>query len=450
MKITIAGYSYTGKIFARVLRDEGHAVTVIDLSKARALAAQKELSVDSVVGNVILTETVAAAGKTDLFIGATGKDEINLLSCLCAKRAGATYTMAISHAPELLGELRKLAAACDIDVIINPEFETASVIYRSISIPAAVNVSAFAGGRAELAHVEVCQGSEIIGKTLAQIRMSSKLSVLVCAVDRGGKVIIPDGRFVIEEGDDLYITGPHDELYAFIKMIGLPDSKIKKIMIIGGSNISLFLAQRLEKSGTAVKIIEKEESVCEQLRATLKKAHVICGDPFDGKLLSDEGIGNVDAVMALSEKNEDNVIVAMYAKESGAKKIVTRVSKDSLEKMLPDMGYNSSIVSREKTLTRIAMTYARTLSDRAGSSVGTVLKIARNGAEVAELIANADFTKIGVPLMKLETRKGVLIAGIIRGKDILYPNGASAIFEGDRVIVVSSGAPLHNLNDMIR
>lgn len=451
MRIIIAGLSYTGRTLVKLLKNEGHSLTVIDTSRAAVESAEKEFGVEGVIGSAAKSETLSAANAdaAELFIAATNSDELNILSCLGAKKAGAGHTMAVSHDPELLPELPYFETIGNIDLIFNPEYETASVIYRSISIPAAVNVSGFASGHAELAHVELPDGADVIGKSLAALRVSKKLSVLVCAVERGGKVMIPDGRFVLENGDKIFITGPHSELYSFIKTAGLPCEKIKKVMIIGGSNISLFLAARLERSGVAVKIIEKDRAVCEKLRETLKKTQVVCGDPFDGSLLVEEGLSSTDAVMALSEKNEENVIVAMYAKQTGAKKIITRVSKSPLEQMLPDLGYNSSIVSREKTLTRIALTYVRALADRSGSSVGSVFRIAHGGAEVVEFIAGDGFKHAGVPLMRLDIREGVLIAGIVHGKDLLYPNGSTSIMDGDRVIIVSS-SPLKSLNDIIK
>ena len=334
-------------------------------------------------------------------------------------------------------------------MIFNPEYETAHEIFRAARIPAAVNVLSFAGGRAELAHVGVCGGAEIIGKTLAAIRISSKLSVLVCAVKRAGRVIIPDGRFVVEQDDEIYITGPHEDIFEFLKIIGMQNNKIKNVMITGGSNTAMFLASALEKTGVGVKLIEKDAQRCKLLESVLGKTRVINADPFDGSLLTKQGLAGADSVMALSDRDEDNVILAMYAKESGAKKIVTKLSKGPLSAMLPNMGYSSAVFSEEKTLSRIALSYVRALSETLSSAVGTVCKIADGGAEIVEFIAKPGFAHAGVPLMKLNLRRGLLLAGIVRGREVLYPNGMTSILEGDRVIIVSSGESVRSLDDIV-
>ena len=451
MRIIIAGLGRTGRTLTRVMTEDGHAVTVIDTDRATVENVEKEYGVSGVIGNAAMSDILLSAGadKSDLFVAATSSDELNMLSCLSAKHIGVRNTAAVSHSPEFLSEMPYFSTICGIDMIFNPEYETAHEIYRAIRIPAAVNVLSFAGGRAELAHVGVCEGAEIIGKTLASIRMSSKLSVLVCAVKRGGKVIIPDGRFAVECGDEIYITGPHADLYSFLKMIGMPSDKIKNVMIIGGSNVALFLASTLENTGVSVKLVEKDNTRCKVLKSVLNKTRVICADPFDGSLLTEQGISGADSVMALSDKDEDNVILAMYAKKSGAKKIITKLTKGPLSSMLPDMGYNSAVISGENTLSRIALSYVRALAETRSSAVGTVCKIAGGGAEIAEFIAKPGFEHAGVPLMKLNIRSGLLIAGIVRGKEVLYPNGTTSILEGDRVIIVSSGEAMRSLNDII-
>lgn len=451
MKIIIAGLGRTGRTLVRVLKEDGHAVTVIDTDRQAVSAAERSYGVQGVVGHAAMYDTLKAAGafRSDLFIAASGSDELNILSCFSAKHVGVGHAAAVTHSSEFLSEMPYFSTICGIDMIFNPEYETAHEIFRAARIPAAVNVLSFAGGRAELAHVGVCGGAEIIGKTLAAIRISSKLSVLVCAVKRAGCVIIPDGRFVVEQDDEIYITGPHEDIFEFLKIIGIQNNKIKNVMITGGSNTAMFLASALEKTGVGVKLIEKDAQRCRLLESVLGKTRIINADPFDGSLLTKQGLAGADSVMALSDRDEDNVILAMYAKESGAKKIVTKLSKGPLSAMLPNMGYSSAVFSEEKTLSRIALSYVRALSETLSSAVGTVCKIADGGAEIVEFIAKPGFAHAGVPLMKLNLRRGLLLAGIVRGREVLYPNGMTSILEGDRVIIVSSGESVRSLDDIV-
>lgn len=451
MRIIIAGLGHTGRILAKILKDDGHSIVAVDTDPVAVAQAETDFNISGIVGHAAMSDTLVSAGaeRADLFIAATDQDERNILSCLSAKHVGVGHVAAVTHSAEFISEMPYFSTICGIDMIFNPEYETALEISRAIRISSAVNVISFAGGRAELAHVTVCEGAEIIGKSLAAIRMSSRLAVLVCAVKRNGSVIIPDGRFVIQCSDEIYITGPHEDIYSFMKMIGMPSQKIKNVMIIGDSNVALFLAHELEMSGIGVKLIDKDKIRCEKISKMLKKTRVICNDPFEDKFLTDMGIMSADSVMALSRKDEDNVIMAMYANKIGAKKIITKLSKGPLSSMLPNLGYNSAVMSEQKTLSRIALSYVRALSETLSSAVGTVCKIAGGGAEIVEFIAKPGFAYAGIPLMKLDIRSGLLVAGIVRGKEVLHPNGMTSILEGDRVIIVSSGEPMRSLNDII-
>ena len=451
MKIIISGLTRTGRTLTKVLKEDGHAVTVIDKKPAAVAAAEKEFGVSGIIGHGAMYETLTEAGadRCDLFIGAESSDELNILSCLSAKHVGAGHTAALSCSPDFLGEMTYFSTVCGVDLMFNPEHELASEICRAIRIPAAVNVISFAGGRAELAHVSVTEGADIIGKTLAAVRLSSKLSVLVCAVKRNGGVMIPDGRFVIEKGDEIYITGPHEDIYSFLKMIGMPDSRIKNVIIAGAGNSALYLAGALEKAGIGVKIIDGDKLRCAAARERLSRARAVCCDPFDSGALSQEAVADAGAVMAMSDSDEYNVLLSMYARKNGAKKVITKLSGGALAPMLPDMGYNGAVFSEDKTLSRIALSYVRALAQTRGSAIGTVCKIADGGAEIVEFIAKPGFAYAGVPLMKLNLRPGLLIAGIIRGREVLYPNGMTSILEGYRVIIVSSGGAVKGLDSIV-
>ena len=451
MKVIIAGLGKTGLALVRALKEDGQEVSVIDTSRQLVEQAERDYSVNGVIGNAATVETLTDANvkRAGLFIAALNSDELSMLSCLSAKKCGAAHTVAVSKNPEFLTELPYFSTLCGIDMIFNPEFETANDIFRTINIPGALTVLGFAGGRAELANVKVSDSSEIIGKTLAEIRLSSKLSVLVCAVKRGGKVIIPDGRFEIEKDDSIYITGPHSDLYAFLNLIGIPNNKVKNVLIIGADNTALYLASALEKSGISVTVAEKSEKRCSLLQNNLKRTKVICCDPIDGAVITHEDFSGADVVAVLSDNEEENLIAAVYAQKSGAQKIITKLSKQPLYEMMPNLGDNSTLVSNDATLSRIAVTNARALASTIGSSVGTVYKIADGQAENIEFIAMPEFLYIGVPLMKLNIKSGILIAGIIRGKEVLYPNGITSIEEGDRVIIVSSGRHPRKLKDIM-
>ncbi len=450
MKIIVAGLSRTGKTLVKALKDDGNAVTVIDIDRAAVRTAADEFGVKGVCGSFALSETLLSAGadRANLFIAATGQTELNMLGCISAKGVGCPRTAAVSREAAYLPELPYLSSVCGIDMVFDPDFEVASEIFRIISIPAAVHVLSFAGGRIEMAHIEITGGA-LEGKPLSALRSASKTSALVCAVKRAGRVIIPDGSFVPMQGDDAYVTGSHTDLFGFAKLCGAQAEKIKKALIVGGGRSALYLTRLLENSGVSVRIIERDADRCALLKSAVDRADVVCGDPFDGELLKANGLDTADAFVALTDREEDNAILAMYARRRGVNKIVTRLSPGPLETMLPDLGKGSAAASVDKTVSRIALTYARALKETAGSSVGAVCKIAGGGAEIVEFIAKPGFSKAGVPLMKLDLRQGLLLAGIVRGKDVLYPNGMTSICEGDRVLIVVSGQKLSGLEDIL-
>ncbi len=417
MKIIIAGLGFAGRALTNALVADGHKITVIDKNEKITAEIEDECRVSAVTGDISMPDTVmtAGAGECDLYIACCPYDEQSILSCLAARRAGAKNTAVILRTAKYINDIEYWRRLCDIDFMINPEYETALGLFRSVRIPAASGVASFANGKAFIAKFVLPENCQLSGKTLAEIRSSTKLSVLFCAVTRNSNVYIPDGAFQVKTGDTIYVTGPYPDLSAFMKVMGMPSDKIKNAYVTGNGDFTKMLLSMLKKGG----------------------------------INTDCDFDKADAVMAMSDDDRDNVIMSMYAKAHNSKKIITRMS-GKLSDILPDLGFNSSVLSVEKTLIDMALAYVRALTQSKSSSVGTILRIADGGAEIVEFIAKAGFKGIGVPLMRLDIKKDVLIAGIVRSKELLFAGGASSIFEDDRVIVVNAGSPLRSLDEILK
>ena len=322
MKIIIFGDGKVGAALTEHLSKEGHDVVVVDKDPQVVEEMVNQYDVMGISGNgasrTVLME--AGANKADLLIAATSSDELNILSCLVSKKLGTRHTIARVRNPEYSQQLSFLREELGLSMAVNPEMETATEICRALRFPSAVNIETFARGRVELAEVKIQPGSLLDGQALSSLPERLRVKILVCAVQRGGEIVIPDGSFVLKAGDSIHVTASHPELAAFFKVIGVYKQKARSVLIVGGGKIAHYLAAQLLDVGMQVKIIEQDRQRCHALSDWLPKATVINGDGTDQELLLQEGIEGVDAVVSLTGMDEENILISMYAQSLQCRK----------------------------------------------------------------------------------------------------------------------------------
>ena len=439
MRILIIGDGKVGSILIERLSKEDHDIVVIDTNPKVIENAVNSYDVMGVVGNgasyTILKE--AEAEKADMIIASTNSDELNILSCLVAKKIGARHTIARVRNPEYSKQLQFLKYELGLSMVINPEFETASEIYRILRFPSAIKLDVFSKGKVEMAEVQIGENSILDNVRLIDLYKKIKVRVIIGAVQREDDVIIPKGNFVLKNNDIIHITASHKDLSEFLKELGIYKEKLKNIMIIGGGKIAYYLANMISETNMNVTIIEIDEKRCIELSEALPKARIVLGNGTDQLLLSEEGIYDADAVIPLMGIDEENIILSLYANKQNVPKTITKINNSSLVDLLGTVATGSVVSPRKITADRIVR-YARALQNTEGSMVNTLYRIVNNKAEALEFLITDDTLHIlHIPLKDLKFKKSILVACIIRNNKLIYPSGMDTIEVGDNVIIIS-------------
>lgn len=451
MKIVIVGSGRVGYTLTEFLSNEGHDITVVDIQAANVDEIVNSFDVLGLAGNgaSVSVQKEAEVHRCDFFISCAASDETNIMACIVAKSIGAKHTIARVRNPEYYTQVDFLRQTLGIDMFVNPELEAAFEIERMIRFPEALKVERFAKGRVDLIELKIYKGHYLEGRQLSSLRGPSADNIIVCAVQRADEVIIPSGEFVIEAGDHLHITALHADLTKLFKNLQIQVKKIKTVLLIGGGKITYYLAKRLLKLGMSVKIIEIDRDRCEYLSGALPKASVIYGDGTDSDLLQDEGIASVDACVSLTGNDEENILISLFAGTKEVDKTITKIKRISFYGLLSKINYEGSVVSPVFATAYDILRFVRATENAQDSSLNTLYKIVDNKAEVIEFTVTRDFAGIDVALKDLRTKNNLIIAGIIRDNNVIYPDGMSRLLENDRVIIVTTNQATGELNDIL-
>lgn len=440
MKIIVAGCGKIGERIVASLVEENHEILVIDKNPAIVEEITNIYDVMGICGNSADSDIAieAGAGECDLYIAVTDSDELNMLSCFVAKRLGAENTIARIRTPEYNdNSLVFMKDNLEISMPINPERLAAHELFNILKFPHALKVETFVRRTIELTEVRVPDGSVLDGMKLVDLRSKFKAQVLVCCVQRGEEAFIPDGNFVIRAGDRIGVTAPHGEMQKFFRATGFLQKQAKNVIILGGSRIAYYLAQMLISIGVSVKIIDKDEKICEELGTALPKAVVIYGDGSEQELLLEEDIKDADAFISLTGSDETNILVSMFAMMNGVKKVIAKVDRDEIAPMAARLGLDC-IISPKRMVSDVVVRYARALQNSRGSNVETLYKLMDGKAEALEFNVRKDAPILNKPLKDLKLKKNILIIGISRGGELITPSGLTEIHEGDRVVIITT------------
>ena len=449
MKIVIIGLGTIGKTILKDLAGEGHTIAIIDENKDKIENLIEKYDVSGVVGNGAGMDIQNEAGVKDaeLVIALTGSDELNILACLVAKKVGAKNTIARVRNPDYRQQIHDMKDDLGISMVVNPERETADEIFNLVNLPSVAKIEHFAEGKVSLVEVVAEKGCSLIGETLISLGRKLTTKVLICAVQRGDDVIIPSGHFTICEGDRIHFTSNAKMLGDFLREVNLVKSPLKHVMIVGGGRIGYYLADSLAKKKYAVKLIERNMRHAEELAEDLPRVTVICGNGTQHELLIEEGIEAMDAFVALTDIDEENMIVSMFANRKNVKKTITQIKSDDLYSMLDDLGINNNVSPKQIVASRI-ISYIRALANTVGSNVLTLYRLVNNQVEALEFAAKKQSKIYNKPLRELKIKKNCLIACIIRQNQVIIPKGDDEIRLGDNVVVVTTHKNFDDLSDV--
>ena len=450
MKIVVIGDGKVGNAIIENACLEGHQVIVIDKNPNIVEDIVNRYDVMGICGNGASYSILRSAevGRASLVIAVTASDETNILACSIAKKLGAKATIARVRDYEYNQNINRIKTDFEIDMTINPEKEAADEMLKVINFPEALRVDNFGDGSVDLVELYIPENSVLIGQTLAAMHKKYQVKVLVCAVQRGDEVIIPTGQFVFCPKDKIHITASRANIKQFLNKLGLIETKIKSVLIIGGGKITEFLGKELIKNKYDVKIIEKNRNRCLELSELLPKASIICGDGTSQNVLSEEGLKQSDAIISLTGLDEENIIISMYAAKMNVKKVIAKVNKSSFVSIMETLSM-ASIVSPKDTIASRIVSYIRAKGNSRGSNIVTLYKLVNNKVEALEFIAKERSKVLNKCLKDLKLKEKVLIAGIIHEGEFIVPSGLDTISNGDKVIVVTAGQYLDDLDDIL-
>lgn len=448
--MVIIGNGKAGSTLASMLSNEGHDVTVIDISASALEKTQNTEDVMCIQGNGIDADVQrdAAVNKAGIVIASTQYDEVNLLCCLIAKKLGAQRTIARVRNPESYKQIDFIREDLGLSMVINPEAITADEILRVLITPAAAKVEVFERGHMELVEYKIPDNSPILDCSLQEIYKKTKIRFLICAVLRDSEIYIPDGNFILRPGDRISIAATHKEIEQFFKMNGSIVDKVKSVMIVGGGRISCYLTKNLLGIGMHVKIIEQDLEQCRRLAEMFPKAAVIHADGTDQDMLVEEGMRDADAFVAVTGIDEENIIMSLYAMNNSSAKVVTKINRESFVELTGQIGLDC-IISPKYLATNSVLAYVRSL-DNTESNIESIYHIVDNRVEAVEFKIKENIPRlIGIALRELKFKKNILICSVVRGRQAIIPDGNTTIEQGDSVVVVSKEYRFSDISDIL-
>ena len=400
MKIIIVGCGKIGSTVIDSLVEEGHDVVAIDTDEKVVNEIMNVYDIMGVCGSGtdygMLEE--AGADSAEIFIAATPSDELNMISCFMARKMGAKHTVARIRNPEYNQEnLGFLKQQLELSMAINPESLSAVEIFNILQLPYAVKIQTFSQRNFEIIEIILKEGSALAGMKLMELRNKFKAKFLICVVQRGEEVYIPSGNFELQAGDKIGLTASIPEIQKLMRSLGLGNKKARNVMILGGSKIAYYLAKMLLASGNGVKIIEQSHEKCEELSAILDKAVIIEGDGAQQELLLEEGLKTIDAFVALTGMDEENILISIFASNNKVPTVISKINRNELSNMAVKLGLDC-IISPKRIVSDVIVRYARALENSRGSNVETLYNIMDDKAEVLEFNVKADFKQVNIPL----------------------------------------------------
>lgn len=451
MKIIIIGCGKVGLTLAEQLSEEHYDVVVVDNSVQKIHEISESFDALTVIGNGSSISTLMEAGvdTADILIAVTGSDELNLLCCLVAQNVSKCQTIARVRNPVYNEELDFIQERLGISMTINPELVTAKEIARLLRFPSAIKIDTFAKGRVELLKFRIRPEFKLNDFPVSKLQDKFRCDLLVAGVERGDDIFIPDGNFVLKDDDLITFLASPQNASKFFKSIGLKTNQARNCMIVGGGTIGYYLAKQLLDMKVEVRIVDHDKERCEELSELLPEANIICGDGTDRKLLTEEGLHKTEGFVTLTNMDEENVLLSLYAKEQSNAKLVTKVNRLAFDGMLQRLDLGSIVYPKYLT-TDYILQYVRAMQNSIGSNVETLYRILDNRAEALEFVIREESPVVNVPLSKIQLKDNLRILCINRKGVITIPRGNDSIQVGDKVIIVTSHPGLHDIQDILR
>lgn len=447
MKIAIAGAGKLGLKITEALLGGDHSVTLIDKNEALLKRLSTQMDLMTITGNakqISILESINIESY-DYLLAATNSDEKNIVISAFAKKLGCPKVIARVRDPEHMNQLDFIKDTMGIDYIVNPDLSITIEIYKYLVEKYTLSNGIFSSGKIAIIEFLSEKMPELIGRQINETTKNLLGNMLVIAISRNGKIIIPNSKTVILEEDSLYVIGEKDPIFALNKKVHERGkyTDLQRVMIVGGGKTGLYLAKKLSEFGVSVKIIEKDKARCQYLSTHLDDVLILHGDATDRDLLEEENFDEMDAFVTATGFDEDNLLLALMAKQSGIEDVIAKVSRESYATLIESMGIDMALNPLDITASSI-------LRFIHGSKRIISSQLIQGQAEIVEIIADGYMALINKPIKSLDLPDDVIIAAIHRGTQVIIPNGETTIEEDDRVIIIFLLTDVSDIEKVLR
>lgn len=451
MKIIIVGCGNVGTTLAEQLSSEGHDITVIDTREQLVKDVSAAFDVLGIVGNgaSFNVQSEADIGNADLLVAVTGADELNLLCCLIARKAGGCHTIARVSNPVYSNEIGFIKEELGLSMIINPQQTAAREMARMLKFPSALKVDTFAKSRSELLVYRIEEDSPLCNMQLKEMKGKLHCDVLIPVVERGEQIVIPGGDFRMMAKDNITVIGTQLKMMELFKKLGKPTAAVRDIMIIGGGITSIYLAKQMLQMGIKVKIIERDMKRCEELAEMLPKAMIIHGDATDKDVLLEEGLVQAGAFVANTNFDEENIMLTLFAKSLSKAKLITKIHRVAYDDIVNNLDLGSIIYPKYIMAAHI-IKYVRAMKNSIDSNIESLYRLNDNRVEVLEFMIKENSPIVGIPLAELKLKPNVIIGCITHKGLLTVARGQSVIAVGDTVILITTQTGMHDIRDALK
>lgn len=433
MKILIVGIGKLGYQLAEAFSQKGNDVIAMDRDREALHKAEENMDVLTMLHNGFEIEALKEAHIKDLDLTAavTDDDETNILISFVAKRLGSKKVIARVRNPEYDRQAEFLKKEMNIDRIMNPELATAREIYRYLTGGLPFHTEVFEASGVMMADIYAGNLRDVVNKPVKELGIPK--SLLIAAIVRNGRVLVPNGQTVIEREDTLYLLGGAETIRSFYdaRIEGAPKKPVEDVTILGGGRIAYYLAISLLTKGMYVRIIEMDKARCQYLAERLGNALIIHGDATDVNLLREEGVFNSDAVVSVTGFDEENLLLGLMCKQSGAGRVIAKVSRPGYVPVIEKFGIDMAV-------NPVLITAADIIRYAQGGNIRSLTMVAGGKAELTELIIQPGAYVLEDTLEKLNLPQGLIVGTLLRGGNVVIPDGSTKLEVGDKVLVFAA------------
>lgn len=450
MKVIVCGAGQVGFNIAHYLAGENNDVTVIDQRAELIRKITDTLDVQAILGHASHPSVLEQAGAADadMIIAVTQFDEVNMVACQVAHSLFEVPTkIARVRAQSYLQPMWATLFSRDhlpIDVIISPEIEVARAITRRLQVPGAIDVIPLAGDKVRLIGVRCSPQTPLINTPLRQLTvLFPELNIVVIGIVRDGKPIVPSAEDQMLEGDEVYFVVDTQHVARALAAFGREDQEARRIVIFGGGNIGLFLAQQIEAEhpGASVKVIEGNKERAEYVAKSLHRTVVLNGDVLDPEILTEASVAAAETVVSVTNDDETNILSALLAKRFGARRAMTLINKTTYKSLMGPLGMDVVINPRTITVSNILQHVRR-------GRIHAVHSLHEGFGELIEADALETSSLVGKPLREVKLPNGVLLGALVRDGTVISPRGNTIVQAGDRVVLFAAAEAVKKVEKM--